>query len=375
MRTRRWYRLSPQPHLTPTKAAGQASSLIQQISDEQSEAPFFCAKTLPFTLEFSFYFQYTKLRRRIMVSLSGLNSSPLLQVWTFSQWDSPTIARKAKELQQTIATNRWYYGAYLIELVYCSEEDCFALQLYVSAVTWYRNRKKYAAESVSSLVNAYVASLDPLPAPLPQCGHPLPDVYCVREGCSACSQGDEVPTHLHLQSLTPLTTGKHSMEVVPCTEQIQQENGFIRACGFWVHPQLRVELSLNDSFMTHVRRFYQQDMLITPVAHKDNAQLIGDSSMWEFVKDTLSELKYLNGGQHAVSRIVLNFGLWESNSKDNRTPCHGHLHLHLTNQAKITLEDILVSADQTFHPMRGLDSAIPDYKSNDAEVLLRLCCQ
>jgi len=98
----------------------------------------------------------------------------------------------------------------------------------------------------------------------------------------------------------------------------------------------------SDQYIILSRQKHVRNLLISPINHRTNRDLVKDSSFWEWILgDVINKfLLIICKNPYPVERFAINFGKWESEtSKDeNVIECHDHFHLHITRKVVHKME-------------------------------------
>lgn len=116
-------------------------------------------------------------------------------------------------------------------------------------------------------------------------------------------------------------------------------------CNWYAEDERHVKtmkMKNGDQYIILSRQKHVRNLLISPINHRTNRDLVKDASFWEWILgDVINKfLLTICKKPYPVKCFAINFGKWESESSkdENVVECHAHFHLHITEEVVDKME-------------------------------------
>ncbi|RGB22566.1 hypothetical protein C1646_677744 [Rhizophagus diaphanus] len=169
----------------------------------------------------------------------------------------------------------------------------------------------------------------------------------------------------------------HSTPEIYCDAMSAQKHRPNRPCNWYVENERIVPFDSrllydkyrvddNDDWILTSRQSNVREILVFPLKHKTNKELVKSKSFWLWVFEDVVNKFFgkFQPNEYPVNCFALNFGEWESEESVDRYAinCHGHLHLQLKLE-------LVKKMEEKFLAMRGKVDDPTHYGLKDCQEL------
>jgi len=252
------------------------------------------------------------------------------------------------------------------------ESSMWRLRIKLESVQWFDfvlNKEETNPEEFAVVARKFVDDVRNKLRDMPPVDPPTSQIIDPPDYCkfpATCGYG---PTNCHK---------RHPKLMEPCEEKMIRADGVKRTCSFFfldeflVQPRGRFSdrlfaIAANKGFLLGNRREPTRDLMLAPLKHATNREVITYPGTWNMINDIYKTLQEI-GRVPMLDGVGANFGKWETyNTNDDSQyalDCHGHIHLLLSRTATDSL-----SEEIGFNGLKGRVNHPTNYLEEDCRDL------